>query len=198
MIGYQAFGVSAVIALDASPLPAPPVVTDPVYHVVVQSDWLDYLTAFGTVAAVLVALYLGLFDVLRWVRDERKRRSEEIRADAERVSAWTERSMRVQGSYSLREQVHEFVGVVANDAKRPIYEAAIEYESSPPVVVGFVAPGERVVVRDSTMPEGRAEGLPVTFRDAAGRWWHRTADGEIKPQDHPGHWSKEAERAARP
>lgn len=149
----------------ASPLPTPmPVPQDPTWYLVldVAGTWLG---AIGTIAAVVVALRLGV----RAVRDQSDQRIERDRGQAERV---------------LLVRTHA-IATLRNDSDQPI--------TSVKAVALGMALGERgraaVLNPHSTVefaaPAQPLPGVPgpalwvVEFDDAAGRTWVRTTDGRL-------------------
>ncbi|MPV36714.1 hypothetical protein [Georgenia subflava] len=156
---------------------------DPVYDVIVQSDALDYWTAFGTVAAVLVALTFGAVELFRWSRERGERR----RDQAQHIAAW--REVFVDGPNNDTD-VYSVKTHMANTSALPVFDARFYYTSFVHDEDDWVErtwneaallPGQHVHT-DWEHQQGNPGGgrlVEVTFRDAAGRWWRRDREGTL-------------------
>ena len=114
-------------------------------------DWwtftIDAVAAFATLAAVVVALVLGVFEVRKFRAEAYARAAEERRAQAERVSAWIamDQERLMGGSFPAVR--------VSNASDEPIYSTSVilsEATDGPKVVglqIGFVPPGDSVSER---------------------------------------------------
>ncbi|MGH8866651.1 MAG: hypothetical protein ACRDYU_01495 [Actinomycetes bacterium] len=151
-------------------------------NVAVEPGWVDYLTAVGTVGAVVVALALGFIGEVRSVRLARAAAKERERAQAVRVAAWKEvESVSAAGATG-------WVGhtVLQNGSDEPIWDVTVHVTTGGPWNIvqeaGIVAPSARLVWthEDASPAEGQYVGLSVEFTDNARRRWERTATGELK------------------
>lgn len=129
-------------------------------------DWIDYLTAFGTVGAVVVALAFGL---LEYGRGRRKA----TREQAEQVSAWCQNSLFEQGDFKLVGK-----GVVRNPSSAPIHQVVVS-----PRQVGveawLVLPEDSIEFHHEPPEFAQSAGIRVTFTDNAGRRWTRSPSGRL-------------------
>jgi hypothetical protein len=167
-------------------VPTPPTVA-PLPEVIVApsaDSWLDYLTAFGTVGAVVVAMWLGWHEVRQYRRDEVDRRRQVERGQAEQVTAWTEPYARSQivvtPGASLARRVRDNEGkegTVLNASALPVYEVVLLRRDAPDERIGLVPPGGRAHFPGP--PVTSSTPVPVRFRDASGLWWMRDDEGQL-------------------
>lgn len=172
---------------------------------VTSLDWANLIVgavgAIGTIAALVVAILLGLHEARRFRREaadrDRDRRAQEEsqqRSQAERVSAIarverepTQRYSlgRVDGQTDFRdERVHYAYADVLNSSALPIYDVKVLYPDGDRVAampVGFVPGGEKGHVHLPPQPNADLDGFPleVAFRDAGERWWSRCPEGHL-------------------
>lgn len=149
-----------------------------------RSDWLDYATAFGTVAAVVVALLLGTVELWRWRRERGDRRKDQ----AQHVAAWCE--VFLDGPGDGKNDTYGVRTYVVNTSSLPVYDACFYYnalddeqgvwvERRRKVVT--LLPGQQVSTGWERQPDdpGGGRAVAVSFRDAAGRWWARDERGAL-------------------
>lgn len=157
--------------------------------------------ALGTIAALVVAILIGLHEARRFrseaaARDEERRAHEaaQERSQAERVSAIARVDLEPEQQYSLGrtdggvnfrdEQVHFAYADVLNSSPLPIYDAKVMYPKDGrlgAVHVGFVPGGQKGHVHLPPQPDPSLDGFPleVAFRDAGERWWSRCPEGHL-------------------
>ncbi len=163
--------------------------------------WGDYPTwvaAIGTVAAVFAAIGLA-------ARETWERRRERERQQAELVTAWLEsiggptpdglRPSKIVVTNGSQQLVYRFIasqvpvrGAIREDFRSQIGAGAWEFRA----FKGELPPGRTDL--DVTYPGGGGHirfAIELAFRDAGGRSWIRTAQGELKrirgePADHYG------------
>jgi hypothetical protein len=151
------------------------------------ADLPTWLTAIGTVGAVIVALYVA-------GRDERRRVSRERRHRAEQISTW----LGPEGEVSTG---HVQNVIIQNSGTQPVYRTIASLVS---VQGAFretaVGDKRRQFCQNliGTLPPGRHEtkiefpghapalrfGVELAFRDAAGHSWIRSGDGSLKEVEH--------------
>ena len=174
-----------------------------------QAEWgtvPDWVTAFGTLAAFAVALWLLAKELTARREYEEDRRREQ----ASRVACWVGMVEQEPGRRLMPEIAGEFplvVGAVLhNGSEEPVYDCRVHLELGPEAtgsfwkaVAGRFQPGERrLTLTDRTLPPGRIQhslslgraDLPhvstwMTFTDAAGRRWTRHPDGRLVEPDRP-------------
>ena len=149
-----------------------------------DSDWLsafaDTFSAVGTVGAFLVGFLL----LRREHRREADRAEDERRAQAARISAWVELTLKQDGSRELALHIH-------NASAMPIYEVELPLpapgnEAPAAEFVGLVPPGQ--TVRRPAPPEWlrsyvEPEPIQIEFLDSAGRRWSRDEQGTLSGAD---------------
>jgi hypothetical protein len=175
-------------------------------------DWANLIVgavgAAGTIAALVVAILLGLHEARRFRREaadrDRDRRAQEEaqeRSQAERVSAIASVDREPKQRYSLGrtdgradfrdEQVHYAYADVLNSSALPIYDVKVLYPEGDRLAairVGFVPGGEKGHVHLPPQPDAVLDGFPleVAFRDAGERWWSRCPEGHLhRHEDDP-------------
>jgi hypothetical protein len=161
-------------------------------------DYPTWLAAIGTILAVVVALGLA-------GREGRQRRRQQERLEAELVTAWLERMggptvqgpepaiiVVVNGSQQLAYKVIASLvpvrGAISDDFRQKIGRSAADFRA----FKGELPPGRTNL--EVEWPGGGMHirfGVELAFRDAGGRNWIRTADGQLKriqvePIDHYG------------
>jgi hypothetical protein len=154
----------------------------------------DWISALGTVAAVVTALWLA-------TRADRKDRAREERHQAEQLTAWfvpyegkqdDKHKLYVglcvtnasnQLFYDVIAQVVSVQGAFRNSAVGDADERNHEFAA----MVGNVPPGE-VTTRINTGGRGMhlRLGIELAFKDAGGRFWLRHANGTLeRVEQHP-------------
>ena len=143
---------------------------------------VDWLTAGGTVLAVVVALAFGVIEFVRGHRERVELRAERRIAQAALVNAWLEvwiegntaEDMQLLAAYRLH-----------NASTAPVYSVVTVmpegFWGSPLAPWGLLTPSDepREVgdPRSASFYDDSDVQLEFTFRDAAGLWWRRTNDG---------------------
>lgn len=168
-----------------APVPAPPSVAPGSQYVFVAAaadpGWLDYLSAvsslvaaLGAIGALYVAAKVAIKELARHHLDAEDRRRRDERGQAEAVTAWAVPRVdrEAEGGNPMRN------GSVRNASDQAVYDVTIPWRSGPPTVVGVLPPqSTRFINGPGALLSAAA--FPVRFRDAAGRWWLRTAEGEL-------------------
>ena len=141
----------------------------------------EWFAAVGTIAAVVVALYIA-------TRETRRLQKRDRADQAHQISAW--RLVQPGSSQVL----------VSNGSTLPIYDVVISYGvaygAGPPFSLGnasqtFVVriPPGRYLVKEPKRGESGMLGVvgpSISFRDANGSFWRRDAKGElIATKSHP-------------
>jgi hypothetical protein len=156
------------------------------------TDWISALatvgSAFGTVAAVIVALWLAQ-------KQGRQIRRREERYQAERLTAWfvpyegpqdhphrVWQRLRLNNSsdqviYDVIAQIVALQGAFRDTGVGEGDLRNLEFGA----LVGNLPPGE-VTVRINTGGHGMAlrHGIELAFKDAAGRYWLRRGNGSLE------------------
>ena len=144
------------------------------------SAFADTFGAVGTVGAFLVGFLL----LRREHRREADRSEDERRAQAERISAWIELSLKPEGGRELAFHIH-------NASDMPIYEVELPLPARGDEVpatefVGLVPPGQTIRrpapaawLRSYVEPEP----IQIEFLDSAGRRWSRDEQGTLSKAD---------------
>lgn len=158
------------------------------------ASWIE---AIGTVGALAVALAFGVYELRQGRIDRRKRASEARLSQASLVNAWLSVSW-----LDPSDSAPVAVPVLYNGAEAPVYGVVFELPSrytggAPrPVQYGLLPPTEDAKILDWD-PEPLSSGddldepLELSFRDAAGIWWHRDAHGrleELEADPYPDRW----------
>lgn len=162
--------------------------------------WITLVGSVATVAALVVAICLGVHEVRAFRREsevrEVERRKEGVRllrAQAECVSARLHVEREPANKYSLGTgrgappAEHFAYAEVFNASALPIYdvEVLVTHPDHPGMVSGnelnFVPGGQTGHVHTPNQPDAALDGAPVgfRFRDAGGRSWHRHSDGHL-------------------
>jgi hypothetical protein len=151
------------------------------------SDAPSWFAAAGTVAAVVVALWVAL-------REGRRRRLEERRFQAELITAWV--------AFDDPEGKYPYVKVaVANASHQVVYRLVVSlgdasrggFRPDAPLqwrnFVSQLPPGETLVDVDWTTGVSARPSVGIAFQDAAGRHWIREMSGKlVEVKD--DHWSR--------
>lgn len=172
-------------------------------------DWANLVVgavgAVGTIAALVVAIILGLHEARRFRQDavdrDRERKAQEEareRSQAECVSAIAKVDREPKQRYSLGradgradfrdEQVHYAYADVLNSSSLPIYDVRVMLPVGGGLAayrVGFIPGGEKGHVHLPPQPDAVLDGFPleVAFRDAGERWWSRCPEGHLHRHD---------------
>jgi hypothetical protein len=155
---------------------------------------VEWLTAGGTVLAVVVALAFGVLEFVRGHRQRAELRAERRISQAALVNAWLEvwiegdasEGMQMLAAYRLH-----------NASTSPVYSVVTVmpkgFWGGTLAPWGLLTPSDKP--REVSEPRGAAfyddsdVQLELTFRDAAGVWWRRTRDGllhELECDPHGG------------
>src|SRR5262245_7066556 len=158
--------------------------------------------SIGTIAALVVAIYLGVHEVRKIREDadrreaeQREREDEKRREQAEQISAIARVQAEPRREYDLgriaggvpRPARYFGWADIINASTLPIYEAKVAMPSEREdgmwavISVGFVPPGENGHAHLPPLDDRTLHGQPVVvaFRDAGGRWWSRCEEGHI-------------------
>jgi len=148
------------------------------------SDWLsafaDVFSAVGTVGAFLVGFLL----LRREHRREADRAEDERRAQAARISAWVELTLKTDGTRELAFHIH-------NASAMPIYEVELPLpargdETPSAEFVGLVPPGQtirRPAPTEWLRSYVEPEPIQIEFLGSAGRRWSRDEQGTLSGTD---------------
>jgi hypothetical protein len=166
-------------------------------------SWVDVTTAVGTSGAAVVALGLGLRAEWRATRLERKQAHGEDRRQAVHIAAWM--LVEQHGEDGAREvsvddpstdwrkvRVYE---VIQNSCEEPIWDVVIrapiftkksagsdelKFDECEDEIIS-IGPHEthKSEITITTLPYNRFP-LKISFRDNAGREWHRDDRGRLK------------------
>ena len=166
-------------------------------------SWVDVTTAVGTASAAVIALGLGLRAEWRATRLERKLASEEDRRQAVHVAAWmlveqydedgaSEVLVDEPSTDWRKVRVYE---VIQNASDEPIWDVVVRApmftEKSPDSdelnvdecedEIMSIGPHEthKSQIKVMTLPYNRFP-LKISFRDNAGREWHRDDRGRLQ------------------
>ncbi len=152
------------------------------------APWADILTATFTALTLFLAIVIAKREHSKSREEQAKARELDERAQASRVFAWfTVRPVGVVRDDPVPPaSIHTLH--VHNASGLPVFDVAIVQE--PTFTEGDVLLRRRVLMPsdepetrldDEEMPvqEASVELAEMSFRDAAGRWWKRTVDGEL-------------------
>jgi len=140
---------------------------------------LDWLTAFGTVGAVLVALIVAGAEYYRTKRDRDRAQASLVTAWISTVEDFSANPTRILAMYTVHNgstaPVFEFVATLPR-----WYLGGPEEKITNPVMIvptkepmyPWPDPEEVAVAGDVA--------LRITFRDGAGMWWERADDGRLR------------------
>jgi hypothetical protein len=143
-------------------------------------DIPTWIAGIGTVAAVIVALWLA-------IRDSRRRDAERRRAQAEKVGAWFRKFdpsvFRQRFRLGNASEQSAYRVVVSSEAiGKPSWNFRRADPSAFRALIGVLPPGG-IDGEIDLPPAGGVDviwALEVAFRDAAGRCWVRSAAGQLR------------------
>ncbi|GIF01792.1 hypothetical protein [Paractinoplanes rishiriensis] len=149
-----------------------------------DSDWLgafaDVFSAVGTVGAFLVGFLL----LRREHRREADRAEDERRAQAARISAWIELTLKPEGGRELAFHIHNASGMPIYEVELPLPARGDEEHATE--FVGLVPPGQ-TIRRPAPVAWLRSyvepEPIQIEFLDSAGRRWSRDEQGTLSRAD---------------
>jgi hypothetical protein len=146
-------------------------------------DLSDWLTAIGTIGAVVTALWLSS-------KDARRLRKEKEREQAERISGWMEE---LEENDPERKTILTHRLIVRNASEQLVYNlvASIVTANGSPVgrneyrtYAGRVPPGQsQYIVEHPGHGMSKRFSIEVAFQDSGGRCWVRNGKGELKRTD---------------
>jgi hypothetical protein len=153
-----------------------------------STPWGDYptwLSAVGTIAAVLVALWFSGAETRRANRAERMRQPEQVTAwvhpdDVAGAAPFMRVIVRNASNQSVYQLVASLVSWQGAFRKTAVGDHRPRYQS----VIGQAPPGEtEVKISSSGGGMHLRFGVELAFRDAAGRYWLRDGEGGLKAID---------------
>lgn len=152
---------------------------------------VTWISTVGTLVAIATSLYL----LRQGQQDRRQLHEDQIRQQAERITAWadwlsTEQSQTGDEPLEVAIFVHNASGQVAYDVFADYLDPArggtsrIAYGPLPPGTTArlLIVSGDP---RDHWEPA--AAFVELYFQDASGRRWYRTSAGRLWPDPGPGH-----------
>ncbi|GIG20942.1 hypothetical protein Cch01nite_16660 [Cellulomonas chitinilytica] len=161
------------------------------------------MTAWATLAAVVVALVLGALAEVRNTRDRRRQRDRDAatelratRAQAQRVAAWMDAGSISPGGRPGRLGA---TAIARNASEEPVWNVTL-YAPWERAFSDTNTSGDPKRSRTWVLPPGRdyeaplaftlvnSEGsipVQITFRDNAGAWWERDTKGILTKLDGP-------------
>ena len=140
----------------------------------------DVFSAVGTVGAFLVGFLL----LRREHRREADRAEDERRAQAARISAWIELTLKPEGGRELAFLIHNASGMPIYEVELPLPARGDEEPATE--FVGLVPPGQ-TIRRPAPVAWLRSyvepEPIQIEFLDSAGRRWSRDEQGTLSRAD---------------
>lgn len=164
---------------------------------VIANNTTDWLTAIGTVGAVVVALGLTILERLRAARDNRRRQAELITAWADEnwpqqdsdnppdaaAGSWLRLVMQNGSAQLAYFAIASVVGIQgAGPPERAPKDSDWQDHFYPyRALVGRVPPGQTTTwIRHGGHGMHIRVGIELAFQDAAGRYWLRRGTGQLR------------------
>jgi hypothetical protein len=149
-----------------------------------MSDITDWLTAIGTVGAVVTALYFS-------TRDGRRAAQRERRHQADLVTAWIENmegtTCNIKVTNASPQPVYYLVVslvAVQGAFRKTAVGDRLSDASSLRTLVGLVTPGTTwTTIQSRGGAMNLRFGVEVAFQDTAGVCWLRTGQGKLKEEN---------------